>query len=235
MSLARLLALAACVACSRKMPQAQSSGAHWSMSPDRADREIARAYCGFIRRCCPDFVRLSPEMVRPDCEEREMAFHSVQPLQGAGRFRYDEQRIRRCVDRINQAACSPENDLVEMLRDCEEPWIGTVPTGGRCASSAECVAGHCDRAQALDEEGVCQADAPEGASCARRVCARKLACHESTCVRVRGLGEPCQHPDECGSDWCRRDGSGGRVCANSHCGLYPGHYFLVTGKEPAGL
>lgn len=222
------------VGCHRKSPGAVQGTLHVGTVPaSEAGAAIGRAYCAFVRRCCPDFVRISPEVVLDGCEKREGLLRAVEPMDGPGRAVYDESRVRRCLARINGASCSPENDLVEMLQECYLPWNGTLSPGSSCRFNYDCRDGYCEREQDLDQHGICRASPREGESCKRADCVRGLTCLKKVCVRPRPLGAPCSRSEECASEWCRTTGNG-RFCTNSHCGLYPFHYFVVTGKRAPG-
>jgi hypothetical protein len=157
--------------------------------------------CGLVERCCNEvnqaLYTLSGDEACRDVVEAEAALAQVGTFgsMGAKSSTYREDRQRACKSALEASDC--EALEAGWPAACEESWFeGTVPLGGTCDTSAECIDSYCLR--------------PASARVARKDMIHLLLgpwpeVPKGTCVAPLGDGADCVEDYECQSNSCEDD------------------------------
>jgi hypothetical protein len=156
--------------------------------------------CGLVERCCNEanqaLYTLGGDETCKDAVELSIGVQEAGTLGslGAHSATYREDRQRACADALAAATC--EDLEAGTPAECEEPWFdGTVPLGGSCDASSECIDSYCLRSAS-----------------ARR--AQKELIHlllppypvsevpQGRCMELLGAGADCTGDSECDSASC---------------------------------
>jgi hypothetical protein len=161
--------------------------------------------CGAAQKCnClgDSTMEMCKVSVITDC--RSMVEEPV----NAGLVVYDGEEAGLCLDgmKANMDDCILAGDQTPL--SCSRMLIGTVPRGGQCQDTQECLYGlEC-------RDYSCTEVAGEGEYCLMygTSCAKRLYCDaDSMCRPVPGVGESCYGIGECAVDlWC--DDSSDYIC-----------------------
>jgi hypothetical protein len=163
--------------------------------------------CGLVSRCCNEvnqaLYTLGGDETCKDVVETEVAISEVGTLVslGAKSSTYHEDRQRACASALEAATC--EDLEAGWPPACEEPWFdGTVPLGGSCDSSSECIEGYCLRPAsarraskdlvhlllppypAAPPAGNCVEPLPAGADCTSDAECQSASCEDEVCESV---------------------------------------------------
>lgn len=158
----------------------------------------------------------------------------IEQEQAKGRLSYDPTLARRCLDSFGAASCDAHKRN-EPLAGCDSFITPKTSPGMPCQAGESCIGGTCV-GQGENVEGVCQAFAGAGQSCAEAPCAKDLFCEggSKTCRARRSNGESCHTHGECASQGC--NGRNPDAGTPGSCGLKGGASpcFVTTGCSYGG-
>lgn len=151
-----------------------------------------------------------------------------------GRLSYDPALARRCLDSFGAASCEAHKRN-EPLAGCETFITPKTSPGMLCGASESCIGGACVD-QGDNSEGVCQAFATVGQSCAEAPCGKDSFCDGSKICRPRlASGETCHTHASCQSQGC--NGRNPDAGTPGSCGMKGGEgtrCFVTTGCSYGG-
>lgn len=101
---------------------------------------LASAYCSPIATCCAS-VGIASDAATCTTTLRTFVDAQIKLNLDNPKIAYDAAAARRCVEayRAATSACTDRTLSAQVNQACDKVFLGTVPTGGSCASSAECV------------------------------------------------------------------------------------------------
>lgn len=129
----------------------------------------------------------------------------------AGRVTYRGDIAGNCFAQAASLSCA---DLDSVRPSCDY-FVPAVQAGGACASSLDCVSGHCSVTvpSGSTASGVCAPSGALGSACVNGACNFGTVCDSSSqmCVTRKANGAPCMLSSECE----------GRRCTNGVCATTP--------------
>lgn len=206
-----------------------AAGCGGGVAIEDLDDELLDALCARSVRCG---AAESIEGCRGQFESFSTALLELQHAVENGSVLYDEDAMRKCLDAVASMSCdrTSRDQRVEPPA-CSKAFRGTVPDGGVCLISAQCISGRCDISICPEAccEGTCEPEIPEaqiGASCAAADCVAGAFCDEAEiCQPLLATGEACLDDDECDynlhcsgvTDTCVDAPNRGEPCPDGSC------------------
>lgn len=194
-----LFALGGCGSAAEEEPKRDSPEKDFATYVDL----YADMVCGVVARCCNELSQaiytLGGDETCTDTVEAEVAISQVGTFasMGAKTSVYHEDRQRACADGLRAASC--EELDAGWPASCEESWFdGTVPIGGTCDTSSECIDSYCLRPASARKarkdlihiilgpwpdvpRGTCVAPLPDGADCVEDYECQSGTCDDGAC------------------------------------------------------
>ena len=197
-----LVALAALIGCEGE------EGAVEPPAPIEGQAEIEAAWCEALVRCD----------LYPDLESCLAAIDVVGPelrdAFEAGHVAYDPNAAGECAAALGEVACEELTGAPD-LEVCD-PWEGTVPDGGECATGEECVTGFCEEGDCDPALSCCigacasaelDDEVPEGGDCTIEPCVPEAYCDfeavPATCRALAVVDQPCSEGQCAAGLYCR--------------------------------
>ena len=188
---------------------------------------LASAYCPPIATCCTS-MGIASDVATCTTTLGALVDAEIKLNLDNPKIAYDAAAARRCVEayRAASSACTDRALSHQVNQACQKVFMGTVPPGGGCASSAECVppaAGYvsCDTAVCVvqtDSFGTSSVHAKVGEPCSGTCSGDE---NSSSCSGTASTGAPaagsCWVEDGlfCGTDnTCQAAPKIGQPCGN---------------------